>query len=189
MGSLARGFEPIRALFQLPPNAMFGPDREATTFCAVITEKPVTCESLASEGRYNGSLDLRSLDCPPMVMRFSLAAAFCLSMVGPGWAQPVNTLRDLVPALMRCWRAPNGTAGSELTLAIALKRDGELLGRPSITHSKLTGDAEAQGRFVSSVLMSLARCTPVSITHELGEAVAGRRFVIRFRSKPRHRRV
>jgi hypothetical protein len=124
-----------------------------------------------------------------MVMRLPLAAAFCLSMVGPAWAEPVNTLRDLVPALTRCWRPPNGTAGSELTLAIAFKRNGELLGLPSITHSKLTGDAEAQSRFVSSVLTSLARCTPVSITHDLGEAVAGRRFVIWFRSKPRQRRA
>jgi hypothetical protein len=35
------------------------------------------------------------------------------------------------------------------------------------------------------VLASLARCTPVSITDDLGQALAGRRFTIRFRSKSR----
>src|SRR5688572_17727160 len=124
-----------------------------------------------------------------MLMRSTLAAACCLLTASVGWAEPVNTLRDLGPSLTRCWSAPSGTAGSELSLAIALKRDGELLDRPSITHSKLTGDAKAQRRFVSSVLASLARCTPVSITRNLGEAIAGRRFVIRFHSQPRQRRA
>jgi hypothetical protein len=123
-----------------------------------------------------------------MLMRsLPLAVVFCLSARSAGWAAPVNTLDEIVPALTRCWRAPNGSAGSELTIALALRSDGQLLGQPRITHSSLTGDTIAQRRFVGSVLASLARCTPVSITRELGEAVAGRRFSIRFRSKPRER--
>jgi hypothetical protein len=117
----------------------------------------------------------------------ALAVVFCLSAGSAGWAAPVNTLDGIVPALTRCWRAPASSAGSELTVVLALKKDGQISGRPRITHSLLTGDTIAHQRFVESVLASLARCTPVSITSELGEAIAGRRFAIRFRSKPRER--
>jgi hypothetical protein len=122
-------------------------------------------------------------------MRTALALVPCLSFTSPCRAEPVDSLRELRPALTRCWRAPAGAVGSELTVALALKRDGHLLGRPRITHSALTGNAEAQKRFVGSVLASLAQCTPVRITDSLGQAIAGRRFMIRFRSKPRERQA
>ena len=70
-----------------------------------------------------------------------------------------------------------------MTVGITLKRDGTIFGQPSITYSKLTGDADAQKRFVASVLASLAACTPVAITDALGGAIAGRRIFIRFESK------
>jgi hypothetical protein len=111
----------------------------------------------------------------------------CLLTASPASAAPANTLGEVVPALSRCWRAPSGTAGSELTIALALNRTGQIFGRPRITYSKLTGATEAHRRFVHSVLTSLARCTPISITPRLGEAIAGRRFAIRFRSTPRER--
>jgi hypothetical protein len=122
-----------------------------------------------------------------MLMRTALALVPSLSFTSPCRAEPIDSLRELRPALTRCWRAPAGTVGSELTVALALKRDGHLLGRPRITHAALTGDAEAHKRFVGSVLASLAQCTPVRITDSLGQAIAGRRFMIRFRSKPRER--
>ncbi|MBV9394731.1 MAG: hypothetical protein JOZ84_09990 [Methylobacteriaceae bacterium] len=94
-----------------------------------------------------------------------------------------NTLRELFPLLTRCWRTPAGSEGSTVTVGITLKRDGTIFGQPSITYSKLTGDADAQKRFVASVLASLAACTPVAITDALGGAIAGRRIFIRFESK------
>jgi hypothetical protein len=63
-----------------------------------------------------------------------LAVLFSLSAASAGWAAPVNTLDEIVPALTRCWRAPSGSAGSELTIALALRSDGQLLGQPRITH-------------------------------------------------------
>jgi hypothetical protein len=110
-----------------------------------------------------------------------------LILASPARAEPANTLREVGPALARCWSAPAGTAGSELTIALALNREGQILRRPRITYSRLIGDAEAQRRFVHSVLASLARCTPISVTPHLGEAIAGRRFTILFRSTPRER--
>lgn len=114
----------------------------------------------------------------------ALAAILALGAAGPAAADPANSIRDLWPALTRCWRAPPGTVGSEITVALSLKRNGELLGRPQITYSRLTGDAAAQRAFVASVLAGLAQCTPVAITDGLGGAIAGRRLSVRFRSRP-----
>jgi hypothetical protein len=98
-------------------------------------------------------------------------------------AAPANTLRELFPLLTRCWRAPPGSEGSTITVGIALKRDGTMLGQPTITYSKLAGDADTQKRFVASALAALAACTPVAITDALGGAIAGRRIFIRFESQ------
>jgi hypothetical protein len=98
-------------------------------------------------------------------------------------AAPANTLRELFPMLTRCWRTPAGSEGSAVTVGITLKRDGTMLGQPTITYSKLTGDAEAQKRFVAAALAALAACTPVAITDALGGAIAGRRIFIRFESQ------
>lgn len=117
-------------------------------------------------------------------MRAHILAALALA-AGPAAAAPANTLRELWPALTRCWQPPPGTVGSEITVAFALRRDGTLLGKPRITYSRLTGDAEAQRAFVAAALIALARCTPVAITDGLGGAIAGRQLSIRFQSRPR----
>jgi hypothetical protein len=97
--------------------------------------------------------------------------------------RPANTLRQLFPMLTRCWHAPAGSEGSQVTIGITLKRDGTLFGQPTITYSKLTGDTDTQKRFVASALAALAACTPASITDALGGAIAGRRIFIRFESE------
>jgi hypothetical protein len=102
---------------------------------------------------------------------------------------PANTLRELFPLLTRCWRAPPGSDASSVTIGITLRRNGTMFGRPSITYSKLTGDADAQKRFIASALAALAECTPVAITDALGGAIAGRRIFIRFESQVPQRRV
>ena len=118
--------------------------------------------------------------------RRSIALACVLGAIASGRASeaaPANTLRELFPLLTRCWRAPAGSEGSTLTVGITLKRDGTMFGQPSITYSKLIGDADAQKRFVAAALAALAACTPVAITEGLGGAIAGRRIFIRFDSQ------
>ncbi|MBV8848435.1 MAG: hypothetical protein JOZ16_02495 [Methylobacteriaceae bacterium] len=111
------------------------------------------------------------------------ALGFILASVSVAAAAPANTLRELFPALTRCWHTPVGSERSEVTIGITLRRDGTMFGQPSITYSKLTGDADAQRRFVASTLAALAQCTPVAITSGLGGAIAGRRIFIRFESQ------
>jgi hypothetical protein len=115
------------------------------------------------------------------------AALLCILCAIPGAhaaaAAPANTLRELFPLLTRCWRAPPGSEGSTITVGITLKRDGTVFGQPTITYSKLAGNADTQKRFVASALAALAACTPVAITDGLGGAIAGRRIFIRFESQ------
>jgi hypothetical protein len=112
-----------------------------------------------------------------------------LSGLGTAAAGPANTLRELFPALTACWRAPAGSAGSTVTIGITLRRDGTMFGRPTISYSRLSGDTEAQKRFIAAALAALAACTPASITDGLGGAIAGRRILIRFASEPAQTRT
>jgi hypothetical protein len=95
-------------------------------------------------------------------------------------AAPVATLRDLGPALTACFRAPDHSAGSQVTVRFSLTREGTLLGRPAITFSKLVGNPEDQRAFVAAALGGLAACTPVRLTPGLGGAIAGRPLSVRF---------
>jgi hypothetical protein len=116
--------------------------------------------------------------------RIGLACVLCaIASTGATEAAPANTLRELFPLLTRCWRAPAGSEGSTVTVGITLRRDGTMFGQPSITYSKLAGEADTQKRFVAAALAALAACTPVAITDALGGAIAGRRIFIRFESQ------
>jgi hypothetical protein len=118
------------------------------------------------------------------IRRIALACVLCaIASTRATEAAPANTLRELFPRLTRCWRAPARSEGSTVTVGITLKRDGTMFGQPSITYSKLTGDADTQKRFVAAALAALAACTPVAITDALGGAIAGRRIFIRFESQ------
>ncbi|GAC1334497.1 MAG: hypothetical protein NVSMB26_17330 [Beijerinckiaceae bacterium] len=105
-----------------------------------------------------------------------------LSVLSAAEAAPANTLRELFAALTACWGAPPGSIGSSVTVGITLRRNGTMFGQPTITFSRLTGDQNAQKRFLVAALAALAACTPVSITDALGGAIAGRRILIRFGS-------
>ena len=117
-----------------------------------------------------------------MVVAVAFATILLAATTGPGAAAPITTLKELMPALARCTKPAPDTAGSELTIALTLNQRGELLGRPAITYAKLVGDYAAKRQFVASILVGLAECTPVTISEKLGQAVAGRRLTIRFRS-------
>ena len=59
-------------------------------------------------------------------------------------------------------------------------RKGEVFGKPRIAYSKLSGDKSTQQDFVSAALKAIADCTPLKFSDQLGGAVAGRPFSIRF---------
>ncbi len=95
-------------------------------------------------------------------------------------SSPISTLRQLGPALTHCYKPPEHSEGMQFTVRLSLTSAGALIDKPYITFSKLLGKVEDQETFVAAVLSSLAACTPVSLTPELGKAIAGRPLTIRF---------
>jgi hypothetical protein len=119
-----------------------------------------------------------------------IAASTCGA--APALAQegaPANTLMDLQRQFSACMSGkPLGPAGSRLTIRLMMKRDGSIFGKPQITFSHLEGDADARQRFVDDAERAIEACLPFRITPSLGEAIAGRPFVIILgRSKPEQR--
>jgi hypothetical protein len=118
-------------------------------------------------------------------IRIIASLAFLAASPIEARSAPANTPPDLWRELSACVTAPGDSAGSELTIIFALKRDGSLLGKPRITHSHLFGDAEAQNAFVAAAIGALAKCLPISITDDLGGAIAGRPLSIRIGRLPK----
>lgn len=106
----------------------------------------------------------------------SLAAA--LRIAAP--QTPADTLAALGQALTACFEAPAGSAGSQITVLVSLRRDGTVLGQPRITFSHLVGNQDQRRLFVAAALGALKACTPVAVTPGLGGAIAGRPFSVRF---------
>ncbi len=123
----------------------------------------------------------------PAPLRIRIIAALTFLAASPIEARsaPANTLSDLWREISACVKAPGASAGSELTIVFALKRDGSLLGKPRITHSHLVGDADAQKAFVADAIGALAKCLPVSVTDDLGGSIAGRPLSIRIGRRAR----
>ena len=117
------------------------------------------------------------------------AAWQVLATVLVAQASPVSTIRDLTQALSSCFRAPEGTAGSQLTVRFSLTREGAIQGKPAVTFSKLLGSPADQRAFVAAVLGGLAACTPVPLSPGLGNAIAGRPLSLRFRAGGRETAV
>ena len=115
-------------------------------------------------------------------IRLVTSLAFLVATSIEARSAPANTLTDLWRELSACVKVPSDTAGSELTIVFALKRDGSLLGKPRITHSHLLGSAEAQSAFVADAIAAVAACLPLSVTNALGGAIAGRPLAIRISS-------
>lgn len=123
-------------------------------------------------------------------MRKSSATAAIVALLAlaaaPAVAQdatPANTLQDLWASLQACLKSGHSRDelgnGSEVTILLALKRDGSLMGRPRITHSNLIGGLDDQKLFLAAVISSIDGCLPLAITPGLGGAIAGRPFTLR----------
>lgn len=102
---------------------------------------------------------------------------------------PLSRLDQIGPALRACWAAPAGSEGSEITFRFGLDSRGALKGAPIATYSRLTGDKDAQRAFVAAALLALQRCTPLSMTPDLGRVVASRVLTLRFSAQARTRAV
>jgi hypothetical protein len=96
----------------------------------------------------------------------------------------VNTLAQLFKRLGSCWRPPPARdlndPGMQITVVVSFRRDGSLLGRPSIAYETREVSDEDRIRYETALAQTLQRCTPMPFTDELGGAVAGRPLRVLF---------
>ena len=95
--------------------------------------------------------------------------------------KPANRLDEIGPLLSRCLQMPDeaiARPGMQVTVRLAFTRDGAILGEPRFTFITPGVSSEVRAVYQRAVVDMLNRCTPLSITRELGNAIAGRPFVI-----------
>jgi hypothetical protein len=92
-----------------------------------------------------------------------------------------NRLDEIGPLLSRCLQMPDydvARPGMQITVRLAFTRDGAILGEPRFTFTTPGVSPEVRAAYQRAVVDMLNRCTPLPITKELGNAIAGRPFVI-----------
>lgn len=97
----------------------------------------------------------------------------------PPAAERLETLREIAPALAKCWTPPAIGGVGEVTVRLSFDRMGAIIGAPHISYARAIG-SEQQRRLKQSLLAALARCAPLPVSRGLGAAIAGRIFAIRF---------
>jgi hypothetical protein len=137
---------------------------------AAAAVSPVAALPLDDERRY---------DTPPTLPET------ITGVVRPGSGQKparVDRIREVFQAFQACWipGGVSGFTGQEITLRLAFKRSGEVLGQPRITYYAQGAEPDRREAFARSVREALERCSPLPFTPAFGAAVAGRPFTFRF---------
>ena len=125
------------------------------------------------------------------------AAALLLPMLtANAEAQQLDTIKDVVTKLHGCWRPPPLSLANpmDITVIVSFNREGGILGHPRITYESEQASDNDRLQYRIAVMETLQRCTPLPFTEGLGGAVAGRPFVVPFRTrkispKPAERRA
>jgi len=112
-----------------------------------------------------------------------LAGLLLCLPAGAQQQKPLNTLEDVKRAIRSCWRWPPLNAirtGMELTVQLSFKRDGEIFGA-HVTYESPDVSADERLLYYRALVQMIKRCTPLPLSPQLGEAIAGRSFYFRFR--------
>jgi hypothetical protein len=121
--------------------------------------------------------------------RWTLLAAplVWLALTAGAAAEPerLDTIRDVVLAIHRCWRPPPADKAGriDITVIVSFNREGAILGHPRITYESQEATDNDRLQYRVAVMETLQRCTPLPFSQSLGGAVAGRPFAIPFRNK------
>lgn len=97
-------------------------------------------------------------------------------------AGPVNTIRETVEWMVRCWRPPPPSRANpmDITVIVSFNRSGQIFGRPKITYESSGATDNDRLAYRVAVMETLQRCTPVPFTESMAGATAGRPFWLRF---------
>jgi hypothetical protein len=129
----------------------------------------------------------------------ALAVAAVLMFATPAAAQnsaPVantqlNTLKDIQIALRKCWVWPSvldSSGNMDLTVMLSFRRNGELFGG-RITHVNRDISDNERALYYSALQKMIGRCSHLPISESLGEAIAGRPFMLRIHDTRKEKRA
>ena len=97
----------------------------------------------------------------------------------PQAGETLQTLRDVAPALGKCWTPPPIEGVGEITVTLSFNNRGGIIGEPRISYSRAV-EPEQKRALKTSLLGALSRCGALPVSPSLGAAIAGRIFAIRF---------
>src|SRR5215469_2791114 len=92
----------------------------------------------------------------------------------------LHTIADIYAAIRACWKTVKISGPTDLAVRLSFTRDGKILGKARVTYENRTIPTENRLRFRIAVMDTLRRCTPLSFSPDLGDAVAGKPFNFRF---------
>jgi len=119
-------------------------------------------------------------------MRSSVLAFAVVLVLGasPGAAQTIDDIGAIGPfidgCIVRAVRLVDFPERHDVTLRLAFRRDGSLIGRPAVTYSRPPRGKPEQERFIGELMSAFAACAPLPFSKGLGGAIAGRIFTFRY---------
>jgi hypothetical protein len=94
----------------------------------------------------------------------------------------LNTIKDVQNAVRKCWRWPpisDISTGMDLTIMLSFRRNGEIFGG-RVTYQSANVSEQERAVYYTALAYAIRRCSPLPISEDLGNAIAGRRFTFRF---------
>jgi hypothetical protein len=113
-----------------------------------------------------------------IVVRIAAAAAVAVGVSAEG---SINTVHEIDAALRACWVPPEApTQGKvQVTVRLSFKRNGEVLGQPLIAYENPDASDDERNLIRAAVAATLQRCSPLPLSAELGDIIAGHPINVR----------
>jgi hypothetical protein len=112
-------------------------------------------------------------------------------LASPADAAPLESVSEIGPALLKCWRPPTAPDGSAVTLRFSFRRDGSLVSA-RVTYVGVAGAQELQREFANSAVKALGECSPLELSPRFAATIGGKVYVMQFairRKQPTVRRM
>jgi hypothetical protein len=110
-------------------------------------------------------------------------AALSASAAAQNAQAPINTVNDLEAALLACWVPPpldQSRPGTQITVLLSFKRNGELFGQPRVTFVSPEVSEAERSAYRTAVVEALKRCASLPFTESFGKGMAGAPMTMRF---------
>jgi len=176
------GYARDTSVFANPyPGSVLNPEPYYPSFCSVLQPGPCQPEINYPFGQ-NLQLTIRSR-APEQPQQVAALPPPDDKNEEAAKQRRLNTIGDMFAALRACWEPPakdDSHAGTQMSVRLSFKRNGEPVGPPRITYVSPGTSAEVRKTYLDAVTSSLKRCTPLPFSKGLGGALAGRPIAIRF---------